>query len=195
MRDFYFPGIADELFIRGKVPMTKQEVRAVMLAKLQIQKDSRVLDIGAGTGSVSIECALMAPDGQAYAAERDAEAIGLLRGNMERFGVSNITICAGEAPQSVAHLEALDRVFIGGSGGNLEELIGFAHRRLRPGGQLCASFILLENLTEGLAQAKQYGFEAIEAVWVAVSTRRELAGKSFFKPANPVCILSASKKE
>lgn len=173
--------------------MTKQEVRAITIAKMEIRESNTILDIGAGTGSVSIECALRAKSGTVYACEKDETAIELIRANIERFHVQNIEIRVGSAPQSIAHLKNIDRIFIGGSGGNLEELLDTAERLLNPEGLLCANFILIENLTDAMKQLKKMRFTNIEVTEVSVARGCNIGGKTFFKPNNSVFILSARK--
>lgn len=116
-------GICDEWFIRGKIPMTKEEVRSVSLSKLEIFKDAIIYDVGAGTGSVSVEAALCATDGQVYAIEKDPEGIRLIHENMKKFHVDNVTAVQGEAPEALRGLPAPDCVFVGGSGGKTEEIL------------------------------------------------------------------------
>ena len=110
-------GLPDEAFARGKVPMTKQEVRAAVLAKLGVQPGELLWDVGAGTGSVSVELALAAPRGRVYAVECDPEACALIRQNKEKFAVRNLTLVEGTAPAALENLPAPDAVFIGGTKG------------------------------------------------------------------------------
>ena len=112
----HFLGIADDEFIRGKVPMTKQEIRILTMAKARIGAEDIVYDIGAGTGSLSIEAALQAENGHVYAIERKAEGIALIQQNAEKFGVRNLTVVQHEAPEGMDELPACDVVLIGGSG-------------------------------------------------------------------------------
>ena len=117
------PGLPNEVFIRGKTPMTKQEVRAAALAKLAVKPTDILWDIGAGTGSVSIEMALAAPLGYVYAVECDAAACSLIKQNRDKFHVHNLTLVEGKAPEKLTGLPAPNAVFIGGSKGNLPEII------------------------------------------------------------------------
>ena len=111
----------DQEFIRGKVPMTKREVRAVSLERLEIRDGEVLYDIGAGTGSVAIEAALASPGCRVYAFEQKEEACRLIRQNQEKFKVPNVTLIPGCAPESLEGLPAPDKVFIGGSGGKMEQ--------------------------------------------------------------------------
>lgn len=105
----------DEWFIRGEIPMTKSEVRAVSVSKLELCRDNIVYDIGAGTGSVSVEAALKVPEGHVYAFEQKEEGCALIRANAEKAGVKNLTVVPGKAPESLYGYPAPDRVFLGGS--------------------------------------------------------------------------------
>ena len=115
-----FLGIEDKEFIRGEVPMTKQEIRVLTLAKAHIQPTAVIIDIGAGTGSISIEAALLAPKGHVYSIERTAEGIKLIQANAEKFGVHNLTAVHSEAPDGLEKIDTCDTVIIGGSGRQLD---------------------------------------------------------------------------
>ena len=107
-----FPGIEDEQFIRGDVPMTKQEIRILTIAKAHIRPDSVVWDVGAGTGSISIEAALLAKEGHVYAVERNPEGIRLIGANAAKFGVKNLTAVESEAPQGLSELPPCDAAIL-----------------------------------------------------------------------------------
>ena len=102
LRGVVAPGLPDELFARGDAPMTKMEVRALTMAAARLRPRDRVLDVGAGTGSLSVEAALLCPEGEVVALERDPAALDLIRENVERFGLKNVTIAAAEAPAAFA---------------------------------------------------------------------------------------------
>ena len=131
------PGFPDEAFHRGEVPMTKQEVRAAALAKLAVQPGDTLWDVGAGTGSVSVELALAAPRGHVYAVECDPEACGLIRQNRETFHACNLTLVEGRAPAALADLPAPDAVFIGGTKGGMEAVVDTVLAR-NPNARICA---------------------------------------------------------
>ena len=105
----------DEEFIRGAVPMTKSEVRAVSISKLELEEDSVVYDVGAGTGSVSVEAAGAAKKGRVFAIEKKKEAVELLYANKNRFGRDNMTVIEGTAPSALKELPAPTHVFLGGT--------------------------------------------------------------------------------
>ena len=130
--------------------ITKQEVRAVSLARLQLREDSIVWDIGAGSGSVGLEAARLCRRGQVYAIEKNAADIDNIRANQAAFGVANYTLRHGKAPDGLDEWADPDAVFIGGSGGELPELIRQVLARLRPGGHLVMNFVTLENLATAI---------------------------------------------
>ncbi|AIR02159.1 cobalt-precorrin-6Y C(15)-methyltransferase [Pluralibacter gergoviae] len=184
----------DELFLRGaSVPMTKEAVRALVLSKLNLRDARHMIDIGAGTGSVSIEAALHYPGLRVTAIERNPAALALLAENRTRFGCENIAIVAGEAPLPVEG-EA-DAVFMGGSGGHLTALIDWAADRLRPGGRLVMTFILQENLAAALACLPHASLQLLDCQQVQVSALTALGSGHYFKPQNPVFVIACQKEE
>lgn len=140
--------------------ITKQEVRAVSLARLQLRADSVVWDIGAGSGSVGLEAARLCPQGHVWAIEKNDADVEIARRNQRTFHVSNHTLVQGKAPEHLGGWPDPDAVFIGGSGGELGELVALVLRRLRVGGTLVMNFVTLENLataTQALAAAGAAG--------------------------------------
>lgn len=177
-------GIPDEAFIRGKVPMTKEEVRTISLSKLRLTKDAVVYDIGAGTGSVSIEAALAAEDGMVYAIEKKAEAAELVEKNAERFGVANLTVIRGMAPGIFDGLPAPTHAFIGGSSGNLKEIVGELKRR-NPQVRIVVNAISLETIAEMTELSKQY---EMELATVTVAKASPVGNYQLMTGQNPVMI-------
>ncbi len=156
-------GLADSAYHQrqpDKGLITKQEVRAVSLARMQLRADSRVWDIGAGSGSVGLEAARLCPQGHVWAIEKNEADHAIAGQNARAFGVSNHTLVHGKAPEGLDAWPDPDAVFIGGSGGELQELIALCLRRLRTGGWLVMNFVTLENL----ASATQ-ALQAQGAVW------------------------------
>ena len=184
----------DELFLRGeKVPMTKEAVRALALSKLELHQARHLIDIGAGTGSVSIEAALQNPTLVVTAIERNPAALRLLAENCQHFACDNVRIVEGEAPLAVE--EAADAVFMGGSGGHLCELIDWSLRQLRPGGRLVMTFILQENLNTALAHLQQLGMQEVDCLQMQISSLTTLGAGHYFKPNNPVFVIACQKEE
>lgn len=182
----------DELFIRGDVPMTKEEVRILTIDWLNLEKAKTLVDVGAGTGSICIEASLRYPNLNTIAIEKNPEGISLIKQNCEKFGVTNLQIIEGTAPE-VLPKQAIDAVFVGGSGGSLDEIIKWAFDHLTEQGRLVLNFILLNNLMEALDLVKQVGFENIEASQLQVSRLTKLGKGHYFKPNNPTFIISCTK--
>ncbi|WP_321972766.1 precorrin-6y C5,15-methyltransferase (decarboxylating) subunit CbiE [Paratractidigestivibacter sp.] len=184
------PGIPDELFMRSRVPMTKQEVRAASLAKLRVATTDVVWDVGAGTGSVSIECALLAKLGRVFAIERKAEAVKLVRENARRFGLSNVEVVEGLAPDALHGLPAPDAVFVGGSAGTLAQVLEVV-RAANPAVRVCVSAITVETLTSATQLLAQDGWEGLEVSQVQASRADVVAGYHLMRAQNPVFLVSA----
>ena len=186
-------GLPDEAYLRGGVPMTKQEVRAAALAKLAVKPADTVWDVGAGTGSLSVELALSARRGRAYAVEYKDEALDLIRQNRERFGAWNLRVVSGKAPEALAELPAPDAVFIGGSEGRLRGIIETVLVK-NPRARLCVSAIALETLSAALDTFAAHGIDP-EVTQIAVS-RAKPGGKLHLLLANnPVFLISGSREE
>ena len=166
-------GIPDEEFIRGKAPMTKEEVRSVSLSKLRLTEDSICCDVGAGTGSVSVEMALRADQGQVFAIEKKEEAAALLEENKQKFAVDNLEIIKGEAPQALENLPAPTHAFIGGSSGNLKEIVALLLGK-NPQVRIVINCITLETISEALDVLKEYDFQQREVVQLAASRSKEI---------------------
>jgi precorrin-6Y C5,15-methyltransferase (decarboxylating) len=174
--------------------ITKAEIRAVTLARLQPLPMDIAWDIGAGSGAVSIEWGRLLQDGMVYAVERDAERYERLQANVRRHRAYNVAPVLGEAPECLAELPDPDGVFIGGSGGHLPALLRQACSRLRPGGRLVANFVLLEHVYEAQHMANELGLEA-DLVWLSVSRGKPLAGKTMLEPLTPVAIVRMTQGE
>jgi len=184
-------GIEDSLFVRGKVPMTKSEVRAVTLGKLALTKGDNVLDIGAGTGAVSIEMALQGC--QVVAIERNKEGVKLIQANKEAFNIKNLKIIQGLAPENLPRKAQYDRVFIGGSGGNIEDIFVYIQEHLKSKGRVVANTITLESTHKILNLLETYGYEAIQIVQINVSRSKSVGAYHMMLAENPVTILSATQ--
>ncbi len=188
------PGIPDEKFIRGEVPMTKAELRAVVIAKLCLKKDSLVYDIGAGTGSVTVETALQAVEGQVFAVEKEKAAVDLLKQNLAEFQLANVRLVKGEAPQVLAELPLAERIFIGGSGGRLKDILAVADSKLKLEGRIVLTAITLNTLCTANHVLKELNYQ-VEICQVAVTKTKDIANVKMFQGNNPVYIISAEKRE
>lgn len=188
-------GLPDAAFVRGKVPMTKQEIRILTLVKAQIGPRDIVYDIGAGTGSLSIEAARLAPEGHVYAVERKEEAIRLIEANGERFGLENLSVIEAEAPAGLENLPLADAVLIGGSGGHLASILDCVAGKMREGGRLVLNCITVQTLAAALdylhAHEAVYRYEAIQ---VQVSRLRRVGPYDMAEAQNPVYIITCTKE-
>ncbi len=190
-------GLADSAYHQrqpDKGLITKQEVRAVSLARMQLRADSRVWDIGAGSGSVGLEAARLCPQGHVWAIEKNEADFAIAGQNARAFGVSNHTLVHGKAPEGLDAWPDPDAVFIGGSGGELQELIALCLRRLRAGGWLVMNFVTLENL----ASATQ-ALQAQGAVWdvlqLQAARSKPILHMHRMAAENPVWIVCAQRGE
>jgi precorrin-6Y C5,15-methyltransferase (decarboxylating) len=174
--------------------ITKREVRLLSLASLGIRPDSVVWDVGAGSGSVSIEAALLAYEGRVYAIEVDPEGVEICRENVRAHGVDNVRVVAGRAPEVLADLETPDAVFVGGSKGSMEEIIAVALERLRPGGRLVANAITMENAAEAY-QALRRRDLVPEVTLLQVSRAEPLARYMRYEALNPIQIFAVQKPD
>ena len=180
-------GIPDEEFLRGDVPMTKSEVRAISLSKLELPSDAIVWDVGAGTGSVSVECALAAYDGRVYAVEKESDAVELIRRNKRKFRADNLEIVEGTAPEALGELPAPTHAFIGGSSGNLREILAVLLEK-NPAVRIVLNTVTVESQSEVTACAKEYGFEKFEAVTVNVARSKQVGRYHLMTAQNPVTV-------
>lgn len=183
-------GILDELFIRGDVPMTKQEVRAVALAKLRLTATDTVWDVGAGTGSVSIEAALVARAGSVWAVERNAAGVWLIRENADAFGCGNVHAVPGVAPEALAKLPVPDAVFVGGSAGELPSIVEAALEK-NSQVRLCVPCVTVETLTEACALLSGSRFKGFEVCQVSAARAEAVGSHHLMKAQNPVFLVSA----
>ena len=187
------PGIADSEFVRGNVPMTKRDVRAAILAHMQIQPEDILWDVGAGTGSVSIEMAMKASRGRVYALERNHEGFELMSKNRCNFGVWNLTLLEGSAPDDLIELPAPDKVFIGGSGGRLRKIIQLVLEK-NPQALICVTAIVLETLHDAVDEMTAAGMD-VEIVQIASSTARPVGGKHMMMASNPIYIITGQRPQ
>ena len=191
----YFPGIPDGEFVRGDIPMTKQEVRMVALAKARISPEDIIIDVGAGTGSLSIEAACQAPRGQVFAIEREREGIELINQNAVKFQVSNLETIHGLAPAAMADLPAANVIIIGGTGGHLRSVLTKADDNLQPGGRLITMAVTVETLHTTLDWARTAGGYQVEACGLQVNRLRPVGSSHMFEAFNQVYIIACTKAE
>ena len=190
----HFIGINDDEFIRGEIPMTKHEVRILVLAKAKISPTDVIIDIGAGTGSLSIEAALQAPQGQVYAIERHAEGVELIRANGIKFGTPNLKAISGSAPEALDGLPMSDVIFIGGSGGHLGEILKQCDQLLKAKGRLVITAITIETLYEALHIMQEKPEFTVEAFSAQISRVKHIKTSNMLQALNPIYIITCTKK-
>lgn len=182
------PGIPDGAFVRGQVPMTKAEVRAAALSKLRIAPGDTLWDVGAGTGSVAVEMALLNPAGRVFAVEGKGEACALIRENARKFGAANLTIVEGEAPAALEALPPPQGVFVGGSGGRLREILEAALGKY-PQARVAVAAVTLETLAQGAAALAELPFGETEVVQITAARSKELGRYHLMEGLDPVFLL------
>lgn len=187
-------GLADDLFMRSKVPMTKQEVRSVSMSKLMPKATDVIYDIGAGTGSCSVELALIAKQGKVWAFERNPVAVELLGKNKELFGLTNLDVIAGEALENIKAMPAPDCVFVGGSGGDLCEMLDVIYAK-NSKCRIVINAITVETLAQVAAYYKEHPDYFLEIVNVFVARSKKLGSYNLMMAQNPVYVMTALKKE
>ena len=221
-RSGFCAGISDELFVRGKIPMTKREVRAVTMSHLNLQPEDIVYDIGAGTGSVTVEAALTAFRGQVFAVEKNPEAKELIEENCRKFSADNVKIVEGSAPAALKELPAPDAVFLGGTGGALDEILaalcgspeaisGMSEEaeksdvpdpcnagdrtKLEPTLRIVMNAVSMESIGSAMTIFEKYGAQNLEAVQISAARMRKVGKYHLLNGQNPVFIISGDFKK
>ncbi|MGG7058950.1 precorrin-6Y C5,15-methyltransferase (decarboxylating) subunit CbiT [Clostridium tertium] len=188
--------IKDEEFIRGKAPMTKEDIRALSIWKMNLSDKSNVLDIGSGTGTITVQSAMIAKNGKVYSIERNEDAYNTSLKNIEKFKATNVLLEKGEAKDIldnyIENKLSFDSIFIGGSGGDLELLIEKSDLLLKNKGTLVMNFITLNNAYKGIEKVKSLKYKT-EILSVNISKSKE---NSYMMIANnPIYIISCYKGE
>lgn len=183
------PGIPDSEFIRGQVPMTKEEVRALSICKLRLSESPVVYDIGSGTGSVAVEIARLCKSGRVYAVETKSEACALIKQNIEKFGLENIRLVEGMAPAALEGLEAATHAFVGGSKGQFKEILA-ALLKINPRMRVVANAVSLESISDIQTVLKDFPVKNFECLQISVSRSEKAGNYHLMKAENPVYIFS-----
>ena len=185
--------IPDEEFQRGDAPMTKSEVRSLSVAKLNLNRDSIAWDIGAGTGSVTIEMALAAADGKVYAIEKKSAAAALIEENAKKFGTPNVEVHVGTAPEALTALPAPTHAFIGGSSGNMKEILKLLLDR-NPRVRVVVNAITLETVAEANSCFKELGFTDVDITQIQAAKAKKVGPYEMMMGQNPVYIFAGTGK-
>ena len=195
MWNYKTPGIPDEFFERvEKVPITKEEVRAIQISKARLKPGQTVYDIGCGSGSISIEAAIQVENsGKVYAIDYDPNAIELTKKNIHKFKIFNISLILGNAKEKIRDLDIADAIFIGGTGGDTSEIIELSQNNLKKGGRIVVATILIETLYSVLQVIDKLKFDSVDITQVTISKSKKTTKGSMMIARNPITIISATK--
>ena len=195
MWNYKTPGIPDELFERTeKVPITKEEVRVIQISKARLRPGQLVYDVGCGSGSISVEAAIQVESsGKVLAIDYDENAIELTRKNVEKFGLSNVSLIHGNAKDKITVLEPADAIFVGGTGKDTAEIVELCQNKLKAGGRIVIGTILIETLYTVLQVLDKLQFDSVDITQVTISKSRKTSTGTMMLARNPVTIISATK--
>ncbi len=190
-----YPGMPDDRFYHEKGLITKAEVRSVVVSKLKLDADFYTFwDLGAGSGSVSIEVSRFLQQGQLFAVEKNGNRIPLIERNVEKFGVSNLTVCHGDLPEAMVDLPAPDRIFVGGGGKNIAQIIELAGKRLSPHGIMVVNTVLIQTMYVAVETLKMLGFKT-QFIQLQVAASRPMPFGERLEALNPVWIITGEKRK
>lgn len=193
MWEYATPGIPDDLFITEKdVPITKEEIRAIIISKLRLRRNFSVIDVGCGSGSVTVEICMQTQNNQVYAIDFDNKAIDLTKRNLERFGVY-ANIISGTAQEVLSSLPIVDAIFVGGTWGKTEAIINLAIQKLRSGGRLVISTILIETMYHAINAIDANMVKDIDISQIIISKSKKVTTGTMMLARNPILIVSATK--
>ena len=187
-------GRSDTDFIRDKVPMTKEEVREVSICKLRLREQAVVYDVGSGTGSIAVEMAELSDTIQVYAIEKKGEAAALIEQNRAKFGLDNLEVIRGSAPEALEELPVPTHAFIGGSSGNLREILQVLYQK-NPQMRIVLNAISLETISELKEIEKEFPLQEKEIVQMQVSRARTVGSYHLMQAENPIWICSFTFRE
>jgi cobalt-precorrin-6B (C15)-methyltransferase len=192
--DYITPGIPDELFERSEnVPITKEDIRSIVLSKLRLRKDYSVIDVGCGSGSITVEVCLQVNSKNVYAIDSDENAIKLTKKNLDKFGVS-ANLIYSKAEEILPSLPSVDAIIVGGTKGKTEKIIELCISRLKKGGRLVIDTILIETMYKALRTIKKEKMHEIEVTQVTISKGKDVSSGTMLISRNPILILSATKQ-
>ena len=195
MWKFKTPGIPDEEFDRTEsVPITKEEVRSIQISKARLSPGQTVLDIGCGSGSISVEAGLQVESGgKVIGVDLDPNAIELTNRNLKKFGIENTTLILGNAKEKISDLPEADAIFIGGTGGDTQEIVQLCDDKLKSGGRIVIGVILIETLYAVLQTVEKLKFDSIDITQITIGKSRKTSTGTMMLARNPVTVISATK--
>lgn len=187
------PGIPDELFERAQdIPITKEEVRALVMSKLRLKEDFSVIDVGCGSGSITVELCLQMPSGKVYAIDIDEKATELTRQNLKKFGVEAEIILA-KAQDILPSLPKVDAVIVGGTWGDTKGVIEASIARLKGGGRILIDTILIETIFAAIATINESNLIDVDITQVTIAKGRKVTTGTMMTARNPIIMISATK--
>ncbi|HKU48907.1 MAG TPA: precorrin-6Y C5,15-methyltransferase (decarboxylating) subunit CbiT [Nitrososphaera sp.] len=190
--DYGTPGIPDELFDRTEeVPITKEDIRALALSKLRLKKGQTSIDVGCGSGSITVELFLQTR-AEVYAIDFDQNAVDLTKRNLAKFG-AKAQVMLGKAQDLLPQLPEVDAVVVGGTWGDAKQVIGLAAGRLKKGGRIVIDTILIETMYHALAAVAELGLAEVDVTQVTIAKARKVTTGTMMLARNPVMIISATK--
>lgn len=191
--DFRTPGIPDELFERTEeVPITKEDIRAIAISKLRLKEGHSAIDIGCGSGSITVELCLQTR-GTVYAIDFDQKAVELTKKNLQKFG-AKAEVILGKAQDVLPKLPQVDAIIVGGTWGDTRQVIQLAVGRLKKGGRLVIDTILIETMYQALAAINKMQLAEVDVTQVTIAKARKVTTGTMMLARNPVMIISATKK-
>jgi cobalt-precorrin-6B (C15)-methyltransferase len=191
--DYRTPGIPDELFERTEeVPITKEDIRAIALSKLRLKEGHSAIDIGCGSGSITVELCLQTR-GTVYAIDFDQKAVELTKKNLQKFG-AKAEVILGKAQDVLPKLPQVDAIIVGGTWGDTRQVIQLAVGRLKKGGRLVIDTILIETMYQALAAINKMQLAEVDVTQVTIAKARKVTTGTMMLARNPVMIISATKK-
>ena len=195
MWKFKTPGIPDEEFDRTEsVPITKEEIRSIQISKARLSPGQTVLDIGCGSGSITVEAGLQVESGGiVVGVDLDPNAIELTNRNLKKFGVDNATLILGNAKEKISELPEADAIFIGGTGGDTQEIVQLCEDKLKSGGRIVIGVILIETLYAVLQNIEKLKFDSVDITQITIGKSRKTSTGTMMLARNPVTVISATK--
>jgi len=182
-------GLPDNYYHHQQGLITKSEIRAITLSKLRLLKDHVLWDLGAGSGSISLEASLLVPLGKVIALEKKSERIQQIEINKSRFGVKNLEIVQAVLPEGLEGLPQPDRIFIGGGGRDLKKIINAAVTFLKPDGLVVVNTVLMQNIQTASETLQALDFKTSK-VQVQISRSQDMPWGDRLEAQNPVWIIS-----
>lgn len=186
-------GIPDSRFIRGDVPMTKSEIRSVVMSRLELKPEQTFVDVGAGTGSVTVEAAMALWKGKVFAIERNTDAVELIKQNCRKFHLGNVDIIIGSAPEALEKTDPPDAAFIGGSGGKMEETVN-ALLKMNPDIRIVITAIAVESLSSAVSALTSAGLDP-DICQISAARSRKAGNIHMMTGQNPIFVISAGGKD